>query len=188
MDLISQRIKTVREDKGLTQAQLSEHMGFTDRQTLSAIESGQRKVSAEELLGFMKALEVNLEFLTDPFLLVGEQTDLSDQTILEAQRFFAEALAQEYNAIVQYNNALARFEYAKGTMLHHNNIVIGEGPLPHCAAERAADHHARRAAALVLKEKAAPIHCSDGSCAPGSKEHLLPNLPQYRPASLPIHR
>jgi len=47
-------------------------MGFKDRQTLSAIESGVRKVSAEELTLFMSVLNQDLEFFTDPFRLEGE--------------------------------------------------------------------------------------------------------------------
>src|SRR5262249_7565817 len=53
--------------------------------------------------------------------------------LLEAQRFWADALRDEYGFIVQYNNALAGFEFAKGTMLQHDNVVIAEGALPHCA-------------------------------------------------------
>ncbi len=118
------------------------------------------------------------------FLLLGEKIDLSDQTILEAQRFFADALSNEYNAIVQYNNALATFEYAKGTLLTHNNIVIAEGDLPGCARERAVAHHEERNKAIVLRERAAPIHCSDAGegC---DRKAMLPELPQDKPASLP---
>ncbi|HJT77235.1 MAG TPA: TolC family protein, partial [Gemmataceae bacterium] len=50
--------------------------------------------------------------------------------LLEAQRFWAQALAAEYQAIVDYNNALAGFEYAKGTMLKHDNVYVADGPLP----------------------------------------------------------
>jgi Zn-dependent peptidase ImmA (M78 family)/transcriptional regulator with XRE-family HTH domain len=71
-DLISRRLKYAREQRGLTQAQLTEKLGFKDRQTLAAIEAGQRKVTAEELLRAMHALGLDLDFFTDPFRLVGE--------------------------------------------------------------------------------------------------------------------
>jgi outer membrane protein TolC len=116
------------------------------------------------------------------FLLLGEKTDLSDVSVLEAQRFFADALASEYAAIVQYNTTLAAFEYAKGTLLKHNNIVIAEGDLPACAQERAAVHHERRTKALVLAERPVPVPCQDGQCE--KNEALLPELPTYKPASL----
>jgi transcriptional regulator with XRE-family HTH domain len=61
-----------REALGLNQKQLSENIGFKDRQTLSAIENGQRKVSSAELLAFIRALGKDLDYFTDPFRLVGE--------------------------------------------------------------------------------------------------------------------
>jgi Zn-dependent peptidase ImmA (M78 family)/DNA-binding XRE family transcriptional regulator len=71
-DLISRRLKYAREQRGLTQAQLTEKLGFKDRQTLAAIEAGQRKITAEELVRAMAVLGVELDFLTDGFRLVGE--------------------------------------------------------------------------------------------------------------------
>jgi Zn-dependent peptidase ImmA (M78 family)/transcriptional regulator with XRE-family HTH domain len=71
-DLISRRLKYAREQRSLTQAQLTEKLGFKDRQTLAAIEAGQRKITAEELVRAMHALGLDLDFFTDPFRLVGE--------------------------------------------------------------------------------------------------------------------
>jgi Zn-dependent peptidase ImmA (M78 family)/transcriptional regulator with XRE-family HTH domain len=71
-DLINRRLKYAREQRGLTQAQLSEKLGFKDRQTLAAIEAGSRKVTADELVRAMHALGLELDFFTDPFRLVGE--------------------------------------------------------------------------------------------------------------------
>ena len=71
-DLISRRLKAAREKLGLTQAQLSENLGFKDRQTLAAIEAGQRKITAEELVRAMQVFGVDLEYFTDSFRLVGE--------------------------------------------------------------------------------------------------------------------
>ena len=66
------RVKAAREAKKLTQENLSNNLGFKDRQTLAAIEAGIRKVSAEELMRFMDVLERDLDFFTDPFRLVAE--------------------------------------------------------------------------------------------------------------------
>lgn len=71
-DIISRRLKYAREQRGLTQAQLTEKLGFKDRQTPAAIEAGQRKLSAEELVRAMQVLGVDLDFFTDGFRLVGE--------------------------------------------------------------------------------------------------------------------
>lgn len=66
------RVKAAREAKNLTQEELGHALSFKDRQTVAAIESGIRKVSAEELMRFMSVLDQNLDFFTDPFRLVGE--------------------------------------------------------------------------------------------------------------------
>lgn len=71
-DLISCRLEAAREKAGLTQAQLSEKLGFKDRQTLAVIEAGSRKVTAEELLRAIDVLGVDLDYFTDGFRLVGE--------------------------------------------------------------------------------------------------------------------
>jgi transcriptional regulator with XRE-family HTH domain len=69
---IAKRIKAAREAAGLTQQQLSDALGFKDRQTVAAIEAGIRKVKAEELLRIMQILGKDLEYFTDPFRLDGE--------------------------------------------------------------------------------------------------------------------
>lgn len=69
---IGHRIKAAREQIDITQEELSSRLGFKDRQTLSAIEAGDRKVAADELVCFMKALGQDMDFFTDPFRLVAE--------------------------------------------------------------------------------------------------------------------
>jgi outer membrane protein TolC len=125
--------------------------------------------------------------------------------LLEAQRFWADALANEYNAIVQYNIALAGFQFEKGSILQHNNVNIAEGPVPDCVVERAAEHFHERTAALVLREHAAPatyLPCGSGTptlvVAPPAQGKLptiqslwkttpplkeVPELPEVRPGS-----
>src|SRR5262249_55587619 len=75
-----------------------------------------------------------------------------------AQRVWADALRDEFNAIYQYNSSIATYEYAKGTILTHDNVVISEGPLPHCAQVRAVEHERERTKALVLLERAQPVN------------------------------
>jgi len=69
---IGMRLRAAREQAGLTQQHLSAQLGFKDRQTLAAIESGGRKVSADELLMMMRVLGRELEYFTDPFRIDGE--------------------------------------------------------------------------------------------------------------------
>ena len=49
-NLIGTRLKALREERKLSQDDLARLFGFKDRQTVSAIETGERRVSAEELL------------------------------------------------------------------------------------------------------------------------------------------
>lgn len=69
---IGRRIKWFREQRELTQDQVAKSLGFNDRQTLSDIEAGKRKVSPDELVALTQSLGVGLDDLLDPFRLVGE--------------------------------------------------------------------------------------------------------------------
>ena len=70
--LIGQRLKALRKEKSLSQEDSARVFGFKDRQTVSAIETGERRLSAEELLLAVQKLGAPLEYFTDPFRLVGE--------------------------------------------------------------------------------------------------------------------
>jgi transcriptional regulator with XRE-family HTH domain len=71
-NLIGARIKALREERKLSQDELARIFGFKDRQTVSAIETGERRVSAEELLLAIEKLGAPLDYFTDPFQLAGE--------------------------------------------------------------------------------------------------------------------
>lgn len=70
--IVGQRVKLGREDASLSQDELASQLGFNDRQTLSNIEAGKRKLTAEELLKLMNALGKSMDYFTDSFLLIGE--------------------------------------------------------------------------------------------------------------------
>jgi hypothetical protein len=110
--------------------------------------------------------------------------------LLQAQTTFADALASEYNFIAQYQIALASWEFAKGTIMQYDNVVIGEGPLPNCVQVRALEHAEERARALVLRERANPVPyqpiCNEDPAlklpALGDGAHSLPALMEKAPA------
>ena len=66
------RLKAARERSGLTQQRLADAVGLRHRQTIASIESGERRLSASELIRIMQVLGVDLDYFTDPFRLVGE--------------------------------------------------------------------------------------------------------------------
>jgi Zn-dependent peptidase ImmA (M78 family)/DNA-binding XRE family transcriptional regulator len=87
--VIGVRLKALREERGLSQEELARQLGFNDRQTLSAIETGERRVSAEELILAVQKLGVPLDYFTDPFMLVGEGRFSWRQTNVGPQRLSA---------------------------------------------------------------------------------------------------
>jgi outer membrane protein TolC len=103
--------------------------------------------------------------------------------LLDAERQFATALAQEAQAIVSYNNSLAAFEFAKGTIMQHDNVQISEGPLPQCAQARAVVHEEERTKALVARERANPVN--HRPLVLGHETTGIPDLPNHEMPSLP---
>ena len=104
--------------------------------------------------------------------------DIPVPFILEAQRSYADALGREYGIIAQYNNALAGFEFARGTIMRYHNVLIGEGPLPGAAQVRAVEHFREQSKAIVLRERAVKTDPSPSGCA------ALPELSAAQPPSL----
>jgi hypothetical protein len=103
--------------------------------------------------------------------------------LLEAQRFYADALAGEYNAIRDYNNSIVAFEWAKGTIMQHDNVSISEGCLPTCAFKRAVAHQEERTKACVLRERANPVECA--SLAPEAGLPPVAKVPNDEAPALP---
>jgi Zn-dependent peptidase ImmA (M78 family)/transcriptional regulator with XRE-family HTH domain len=69
---IGLRIQTRRDALELSQQDLSARLGFKDRQILSSIENGDRRVTAAELARVAEVLDVEVDYFTDPFRLDGE--------------------------------------------------------------------------------------------------------------------
>lgn len=96
---IGQRLKALREEKGLLQEDLARLIGFKDRQTVSAIENGERRLSADELLLAVQKLGASLEYFTDPFRLAGEghfnwrRTDVPAAVLCTYERIAGQLIA-----------------------------------------------------------------------------------------------
>ncbi len=69
---IARRLKALREKSGKKQEALAAELGFKDRQTLAAIEAGERRISPEELVRAAQALGVGIDAFLDPYRLIGE--------------------------------------------------------------------------------------------------------------------
>ena len=69
---IGLRVKSLREQRNISQEAFAATLGIEHRQTIAAIESGSRRITPAELVRAAAALGVDLETFTDPFRLVGE--------------------------------------------------------------------------------------------------------------------
>jgi XRE family transcriptional regulator, fatty acid utilization regulator len=105
INLIGIRLKALREERRLSQDNIARVFGFKDRQTVSAIETGERRLSAEELLTAVQKLGASFDYFTNPFLLVGEGKFSWRQTNVAPERLNAfERVAGRW---VAANRALA---------------------------------------------------------------------------------
>lgn len=68
---IGERIRAAREALCLTQKHLSTSVGFADRQTLSTIETGERRIQPSELVRISQELKKPVDWFIDPFVVAG---------------------------------------------------------------------------------------------------------------------
>ena len=69
------------------------------------------------------------EALKTKFSLVQLGKKSIDLDLLDVERRFALAFTKEYQAIAEYNNTLARLDFARGTIMQHDNVVIADNGL-----------------------------------------------------------
>jgi Zn-dependent peptidase ImmA (M78 family)/DNA-binding XRE family transcriptional regulator len=133
--LIGARIKALREQRGLSQDDLARVFGFKDRQTVSAIETGERRVSAEELLLAVEKLGVSLDYFSDPFLLVGEgkfswrQTGLRPENLSAYERNAGRWIAAFRRLAPEAGYQTPLLRHSLGLTRHHSfqdAVVAGE--------------------------------------------------------------
>jgi len=70
--LIGARVRVARTAMDWTQDQLSDALGFNDRQSVSDIENGKRALKPDELVRLTDVLDRDIDFFIDPFVVAGE--------------------------------------------------------------------------------------------------------------------
>jgi XRE family transcriptional regulator, fatty acid utilization regulator len=162
--LIGTRIKALREERKLSQDDLARIFGFKDRQTVSAIETGERRLSAGELLLAIEKLGGSLDYFTNPFLLVGEgkfswrQTNVGLAQLTAFERVAGRWIAANRRLAPEVGRAAPNLRQALKLTVRstfEEAIAAGErfardfelGPVP---AQRLADVMERRLGILVL--------------------------------------
>lgn len=81
MNNLAQRLRTAREHAGLSQGQVAKMLDM-HRPTISEIEAGRRKVSADELGALARIYEVSITWLTGT---EAEDAELDDRVKLAAR-------------------------------------------------------------------------------------------------------
>ncbi len=116
-----------------------QYAGLAKWYALIEVRREERKAYADSLSKKFKSIDVGRKTI--------------DLDLLDVQRRLALALNKEYQAIAEYNNSLARLEFARGTIMQHDNVVIAENGLTPCAQVRAVDNEAKRTKAFILRER-----------------------------------
>jgi transcriptional regulator with XRE-family HTH domain len=105
-NIVTSRLRTAREMAGLSQAQVAQILGL-HRPSISEIEAGRRKVSADEIKKLAKIYSVDIKWL------VGSEPDTSKNE--ERIRFAARQLAKlKPNDLDKVMNLLSVLRPQKG--------------------------------------------------------------------------
>ena len=77
--------------------------------------------------------------------------------LIQSQRDLVNSISDQYRGLANYNAAIARLEYVKGTIQTYNNVSVADGPLPAFVQKKAADHFRALNSAIKLREHPADV-------------------------------
>lgn len=100
---IATRLRIAREHAGLSQGQVAKIMGFS-RPTVTEIEAGRRKVSADELTRFSKIYDVSTGWLLE------ENPEVPDPAVELAARELAKLKREDLDSVLQLLRTLRKSE------------------------------------------------------------------------------
>lgn len=100
---VASRLRAARENAGLSQGQVAKLMGV-HRPTISEIEAGRRKVSAEELSRLAEIYDVSMSWLAN------NQPDVPDPAIELAARELAKLKKKDLESLLQLLRTLRKAE------------------------------------------------------------------------------
>lgn len=107
-EAIGHRLREAREFAGLSQAQAAKLMDM-HRPTVSEIEAGRRKVSADEVAKFAKLYRVDVEWIVTG----KDRTDSDDLRIQVAARQLKDMKPEDIDKLVRLLGALKRVQRGK---------------------------------------------------------------------------
>jgi transcriptional regulator with XRE-family HTH domain len=100
---VASRLRAAREKAGLSQGQVAKMLGL-HRPTISEIEAGRRRISAEELSQLAKAYDVSVSWLAN-----GEP-EVRDPAVELAARELAKLKKQDLDNLMQLLRTLRKAE------------------------------------------------------------------------------
>lgn len=100
---IANRLRTAREHAGLSQGQVAKLFGY-QRPTISEIEAGRRRVSAEELARFCEIYDVSVSWV------VTEQAEVSNPNVELAARELAKLKNEDLDKVMNLLQTLRKAE------------------------------------------------------------------------------
>ena len=99
---VASRLRLAREQAGLSQGQVAKLLDM-HRPTISEIEAGRRRVSAEELAEFARLYDVSLNWLTAS---EGGQVDEDNDRVMLAARQLARLKADDLDKVMRLLSSL----------------------------------------------------------------------------------
>jgi hypothetical protein len=159
------RARQVLSDQAL---KAERFLGLYYRRMSSAY--SQIKAAQAQREAFATQLEIRYQLFRVGANEPGTGNPVTLNLLLEAQRFWAEALSTEYQAIVTYNNSLAGWEYAQGGIMRYAHVRIakeapGDGefvPAVERVYKRTRQHVRRESALVANSPLTAPDACRNG--------------------------
>jgi transcriptional regulator with XRE-family HTH domain len=100
---IASRLRAAREQAGLSQGQVAKMLKI-QRPTISEIEAGRRKVSAEELLRFAEVYGVSVSWVAR------DESEVSDPSVELAARELAKLKKEDLDTVLQLLRTLRKSE------------------------------------------------------------------------------
>lgn len=103
---IANRLRTAREHAGLSQGQVAKMFGY-QRPTISEVEAGRRKVSAEELSKFCEIYDVSLSWVAN------ERSEVANPAVELAARELLKLKTEDFDKVLFLLQTLKKAESEK---------------------------------------------------------------------------
>lgn len=134
MNEFGKKIKRIRTDRGLTQQQFADSLGYAHKSTINKIESGQEDMSYQKILILLKEYMLNAEDLFDN---AGEEVDKIEQLINKCHKrhdkciiyihgLYGNTKEAEFYSFLFKEYDVIGLEYVDGNPWEVKNTIVSE--------------------------------------------------------------